>query len=93
MDTTSSTSAIRDYVRTDVSRHGKAQPTIPSGRCPEQGRLEQSLSRAVQNTVGNNVEEVDTASWAMAAVRRIRRRAFANPRPMSATQEETLRFL
>ena len=92
--------AIRDYVRTYVLWHGKAKAAERFGvsrhtlwRCLERGRLGKSLPRAVLNEVGNSVEEVDAATWAMTAVRRIQRRAAANPKPLAETLEDVLRLL
>ena len=92
--------AIRDYVRTYVLWHGQAKAAERFGvsrhtlwRCLERGRLGKSLPRAVLNTVGNSVEEVDAATWAMTAVRRIQRRAAANPKPLAETLEDALWLL
>ena len=92
--------AIRDYVRTYVLWHGKAKAAERFGvsrhtlwRCLERGRLGKSLPRAVLNEVGTSTLEVEAATWAMTAVRRVQRRAAANPRPMAETLEDTLRLL
>ena len=52
-----------------------------------------SLPRTVLNEVGNSVEGVDAATWAMTAVRRIQRRAAANPKPLAEALEDVLRLL
>ena len=90
---------VRDYVRTYVLWHGKAKaaerfgsPATPSGAAWS-GGLGKSLPRAVLNEVGNSVEEVDAAAWAMNAVGRIQRRAAANPKPLAAPLEDALRLL
>ena len=92
--------AIRDYVRTYVLCHGRAQAAETFGvsrhtlwRCLERGRVGTSLPRAVLKAVGNSVEEVDASTWAMTAVRQIQRRAAANPKPMAETLEDALRLL
>jgi len=92
--------AIRDYVRTYVLWHGRSQAARHFGvsrhtlwRCLERGRLGKSLPRAVVNAVGGDPDVIRAAAWAMTAVRRIRRRAATNPRPMAETLVDTLRLL
>ena len=92
--------AIRDYVRTYVLWHGKARAVEKFGvsrhtlwRCLERGRLGKSLPRAVINTVGDAPDVIEAATWAMSAVRRIQRRAAANPKPLAETLEDVLRLL
>ena len=92
--------AIRDYVRDYVLWHGRPQAARHFGvsrhtlwRCLERGRLGKSLPRAVINTVGGDPDVIRAATWAMAAVRRVQRRAAANPRPMAETLEDALRLL
>ena len=92
--------AIRDYVRTYALWHGRPQAARHFGvsrhtlwRCLERGRLGKTLPRAVLTEVGNSVEEVDAATWAMSAVRRIQRRAAANPKPLAETLEDALRLV
>ena len=92
--------AIRDYVRTYVLWHGRAKAVEKFGvsrhtlwRCMKQGRLGKSLPRAVIRTVGDDPDVINAATWAMTAVRRVRRRAAANPKPLAETLEDTLRLL
>ena len=92
--------AIRDYVRTYVLWHGQAKAAEKFGvsrhtlwRCLEGGRLGKSLPKAVINTVGDDPDVIEAATWAMTAVRRIERRAAANPKPLAETLEDALRLL
>ena len=92
--------AIRDYVRTYALWHGRPQAARTFGvsrhtlwRCLERGRLGRSLPRAVVNAVGDDPDVIRAATWAMTAVRRIQRRAAANPRPLAAPLEDALRLL
>ena len=92
--------AIHDYVRTYALWHGKAKAAETFGvsrhtlwRYLERGRLGKSLPRAVIDAVGDDPELIRAATWAMTAVRRIQRRAAANPRPMAETLVDTLRLL
>ena len=98
--------AIRDYVRTYVLWHGRAKAVETFGvsrytlwRFLEQGRLGKSLPRAVIQAVGDDPNVIDAATWAMNAVRQVRRRAAAKPKPkpkpkpLAETLEDTLRLL
>ena len=92
--------AIRGYVRTYVLWHGQAKAVEKFGvsrhtlwRCLKQGRLGKSLPRAVIEAVGDDPDVINAATWAMTAVRRVRRRADANPKPLTATLADTLRLL
>ena len=92
--------AIRGYVRTYVLWHGRAKAAERFGvsrhtlwRCLERGRLGKSLPRAVITTVGDDPGVIEAAAWAMTAVRRIRRRAAAKPKPLAETLEDALRLL
>ena len=92
--------AIRDYVRTYVLWHGRAKAVEKFGvsrhtlwRCMKQGRLGKSLPRAVIGTVGDDSDVINSATWAMTAVRRVRCRAAPNPKPLAETLEDTLRLL
>ncbi len=92
--------AIGDYVRTYVLWHGRARAAETFGvsrhtlwRFLERGRLGKSLPRAVIRTVGDDPDVIEAAAWAMTAVRRIRRRAAANPKPLAETLEDALRLL
>ena len=92
--------AIVDYVRTYVLWHGQAKAVDKFGvsrytlwRFLERGRLGKSLPRAVIEAVGDDPDVINAATWAMTAVRRVRRRAAANPKPLAETLEDTLRLL
>ena len=92
--------AIRDYVRTHVLWHGRAKTAETFGvsrytlwRCLEQGRLGKSLPRAVVKAIGDDPDVINAATWAMTAVRQVRRRAAPNPKPLAETLEDTLRLL
>ncbi len=92
--------AIRDYVRTYVLWHGQAKAVERFGvsrytlwRFLERGRLGKSLPRAVIRTVGDDPDAINAATWAMTAVRRVRRRAAARKQPLAETLEDTLRLL
>ena len=92
--------AIRDYVRTYVLWHGRRETMEKFGvsrhtlwRCMKQGRLGKSLPRAVIRTVGDDPDVINAATWAMTAVRRVRRRVAANPKPLAETLEDALRLL
>ena len=92
--------AIRDYVRTYVLWHGRAKTAETFGvsrytlwRFLERGRLGKSLPRAVIQAVGDDPDVIDAATWAMTAVRQVRRRAAANPKPLAEPLEDTLRLM
>ena len=92
--------AICDYVRTYVLWHGRAKATERFGvsrhtlwRCLERGRLGKSLPRAVIQTVGDAPDVIEAAAWATTAVRHVRRRAAADPKPLAETLEDALRLL
>ncbi len=92
--------AIRDYVRTHVLWHGRQKTLEKFGvsrhtlwRCMKQGRLGKSLPRAVMNAVGDDPDVINAATWAITAVRRVRRRAADNPKPLAEILEDTLRLL
>ena len=92
--------AIRDYVRTYVLWHGQAKAMEKFGvsrytlwRFLERGRLGKSLPRAVIEAVGDDPDVINAATWAMTAVRQIRRRAAARKQPLAATLEDALRLL
>ena len=92
--------AIREYVRVHQRLHGRKRTAGALGvsrhtlwRCLAQGHLGKSLPRAVLNEVGNSIEEVEAATWAMTAVRQIQRRVAANPKPLAETLEDALRLL
>lgn len=44
-------------------------------------------------TVGDATDVIATATWAMTAVRRIKRRAAANLKPLAETLKDALRLL
>jgi len=92
--------AIRDYLRTYALWHGRPQAARHFGvsrhtiwRCLERGRLGKALPRAVIETVGDDPDSIAAATWAMSAVRRIQRRAAANPKSLAHTLEDALRLL
>ncbi len=91
---------ICDYVRTYVLWHGQAKAVEKFGvsrytlwRFLERGRLGKSLPAAVIEAVGDDPDVIDAATWAMTAVRQIRRRAAARKQPLAATLEDALRLL
>ena len=93
-------SAIHDYVRTYVLRRGRAKAAERFGvprhtlwRCLKRGSLGKSLPRAVITTVGDAPDAIAAAAWAMTAVRQVRCRAAAKPKPLAETLEDTLRLL
>ena len=70
--------AIRDYVRTYARRHGRRKVMETFGvsrytlwRFLDRGHMVRALPRAVLNTVGDSVEAVDAATWAIEAAERI----------------------
>ena len=70
--------AIRDYVRTYVSVRGRQKAMERFGvsrhtlwRFLDRGHLGRALPRAVLDSVGESVEEVDAATWAINASERI----------------------
>ncbi len=84
--------AVRDYVRTYVLWHSRAKAAERFGvschtlwRCLQRGRLGKSLPRAVTTTVGDDTGAIAAAAWAMTAVRQVRRRAAAKPKPLAET--------
>ena len=92
--------AIGEYVRTYVLWHGRTKAAETFGvsrytlwRFLERGRLGKSLPRAVIQAVGDAPDAIDAATWAMTAVRQVRHRAAANPKPLAETLEDTLRLL
>ena len=92
--------AIGDYVRTYVLWHGQAKAAEKFGvsrytlwRFLERGRLGKSLPRAVMKAVGEDPDVINAATWAMTAVRQVRRRAAARRQPLAETLEDTLRLL
>ena len=91
--------AIGDYVRTYVLWHGRRKTIEEFGvsrhtlwRFLERGCLGKSLPRAVIKTIGDDPDAIEAATWAMTAVRQVRRRA-ANPKPLAETLEGTLRLV
>ena len=92
--------AVRDYVRTYTMWHGRPQAARHFGvsrhtlwRCLERGHLGRALPRGVIRAVGDDPHAIAAAAWAMSAVRRISRRAAANPRPLPEPLEDALRLL
>ena len=92
--------AIGEYVRTYVLWHGRARAAETFGvsrhtlwRFLERGHLGKSLPKAVIKAVGEDLDAIDAATWAMTAVRQIRHRAAANPQPLAETLEDALRLL
>ncbi len=92
--------AIRDYVRTYVLWHGRTKAAETFGvsrytlwRFLERGHLGKSLPRAVIQAVGDDPDVIDAATWAMTAVRQVRRRATARKQPLAEPLEDTLRLL
>ena len=82
--------AIVDYVRTYVLWHGQAKAVDKFGvsrytlwRFLERGRLGKSLPRAVIEAVGDDPDVINAATWAMTAVRQVRRRAAARKQPLA----------
>ena len=70
--------AIRDYVHTYVRRHGRRKTMERFGvsrhtlwRFLDRGHMGRALPRAVLNTVGESIEAVDAATWAINAAQRI----------------------
>ena len=74
-----------------MERFGVSRHTL--WRFLERGHLGKSLPRAVVKAVGDNTDVIEAATWAMTAVRQVRRRAAANPKPLAETLEDTLRLL
>ena len=70
--------AIRDYAHTYVRWRGRRKAMETFGvsrytlwRCLERGRLGRALPRAVLNAVGDSIEAVDAATWAIGTAERI----------------------
>ena len=70
--------AFRDYVRTYARRHGRRKTIETFGvsrhtlwRFLDRGHMGRSLPKAVMDRVGESVEEVDAATWAVEAAERI----------------------
>ena len=70
--------AICDYVRTYARRHGRKKTMETFGvslytlwRFLDRGHIGRSLPKAVMRRVGESVEEVDAATWAVEAAERI----------------------
>ena len=70
--------AIRDYVRTYARRHGRRKTMKTFGvsrytlwRFLDRGHMGRALPKAVMDRVGESVEEVDAATWAVEAAERI----------------------
>ncbi|MDE2780750.1 MAG: helix-turn-helix domain-containing protein [Chloroflexota bacterium] len=99
LETTTLDGAIRDHVRTYALWHGRPQAARRFGvsrhtlwRFLERGHLGRSLPRSVVRTVGDASGAVAAAACTVTASRRVQRRA-ADSGPLTATQEDTLRFL
>ena len=99
--------AIRHYVQTYADRRGSRKAMERFGvsrqtlwRFLERGHLGRALPKAVLDSVGNSVEAVDAATWAVVASERINdnfNRSARNRLPAGPTlrrgQEDTLRLL
>ena len=97
--------AIREYLRTYVLWRGIGQATETFGvsrhtlwRFLERGHTGRALPRAVLDTVGDRVEVLETATWAIAAAERVvasrpAAKPVLAPYPMSQALEDTLLLL
>ena len=97
--------AIREYLRTYVLWRGIGQATETFGvsrhtlwRFLERGHTGRALPRAVLDTVGDSVEVLETATWAIAAAERVvasrpAAKPVLAPYPMSQALEDTLLLL
>ena len=97
--------AIREYLRTYVLWRGIRQATETFGvsrhtlwRFLERGHTGRALPRAVMDNVGDSVEVLEAATWAIVAVGRVLAnrppaKPFRSPYPMSQALEDTLLLL
>ena len=97
--------AIREYLRTYVLWRGIRQATETFGvsrhtlwRFLERGHTGRALPRAVMGAVGDSVEVLEAATWAIAAVGRVLAsrppaKPFRSPYPLSRALEDTLLLL
>ena len=97
--------AIREYLRTYVLWRGIRQATATFGvsrhtlwRFLNRGHTGRALPRAVLDTVGDSIEVLEAATWAILAVERVlASRPVAKPvrapYPMSRALEDTLLLL
>ena len=97
--------AIREYLRTYVLWRGIRRATETFGvsrhtlwRFLERGHTGRALPRAVLGTVGDSVEALEAATWAIAATERLKARrppprAAASARSLPQAMEDTLLLL
>ena len=97
--------AIREYLRTYVLWRGIQQATATFGvsrhtlwRFLERGHTGRALPRAVMGAVGDSVEVLEAATWAIAAVGRVLAsrppaKPFRSPYSLSRALEDTLLLL
>ena len=97
--------AIREYLRTYVVWRGIQQATETFGvsrhtlwRFLERGHTGRALPRAVLATVGDSVEVIEAATWAILAAERVvasrpAAKPIQSPYPMSQALEDTLLLL
>ena len=97
--------AIREYLRTYVLWRGIGQATATFGvsrhtlwRFLSRGHTGRALPRAVLDTVGDSVEVLEAATWAIAAAERVvasrpAAKPVLAPYPMSQALEDTLLLL
>ncbi len=97
--------AIREYLRTFVLWRGIRQATATFGvsrhtlwRFLERGHTGRALPRAVLDTVGDSVEVLEAATWAITAVERLvasrpAPKPVPSPRPLRQALEDTLLLL
>ena len=97
--------AIREYLRTYVLWRGIKQATATFGvsrhtlwRFLERGHTSRALPRAVLDIVGDSVEVLEAATWAIPAVERLVasrpvQKPVPSPRPLRQALEDTLLLL
>ena len=97
--------AIREYLRTYVLWRGIGQATETFGvsrhtlwRFLERGHTGRALPRSVLDTVGDSVEVLEAATWAVTAVERLiasrpAAKPVPSPRPLRQALEDTLLLL
>ena len=97
--------AVREYLRTYVLWRGIRQATKTFGvsrhtlwRFLRRGHVGRALPRAVMGAVGDSVEALESATWAVTAVERVLARRPApesvlSPRPLRPALEDTLLLL
>ena len=97
--------AIREYLRTYVLLRGISKATTTFGvsrhtlwKFLRQGHMGRALPRAVLDTVGDGVEVLEAATWAITAVERMlagrpATKPVPSPRPLRQALEDTLLLL